>query len=126
MGGDDRSENLRRSAEVARILNDTGVICIAAFVAPHDAVRQKVRQVIGPDRFFEVYLTAPLEVLKSRDKSGAYEAAEEGKIAQFPGVSASFEEPTNADLVLETDKLSVEDCVEHIVAGISGRGLLPK
>jgi bifunctional enzyme CysN/CysC len=120
---DERSENLRRSAEVAKILNDTGVICIAAFVAPHDAVRRKAKEVIGPDRFLEIYLKAPIDVLKSRDKSGAYKAAEEGKIAQFPGVSAAFEEPTDADLVLETDKLNVEQCVDAILRLLADRKL---
>src|SRR4029453_12101822 len=120
---DERSENLRRSAEVAKILNDSGVMCIAAFVAPHEAVRQKAREVIGTDRFLEIYLKAPLEVLKQRDKSGAYQAAEEGKIAQFPGVSAAFEEPTRPDLLLETDKLNVEQCVDAILRLLAERGL---
>jgi bifunctional enzyme CysN/CysC len=120
---DERSENLRRSAEVAKILNDSGLICIAAFVAPHAAVRHKAREVIGPDRFLEIYLKAPLEVLKARDKSGAYKAAEAGKIAQFPGVSAAFEEPTTAELVLETDKLNVEQCVDAILRLLDERGL---
>src|SRR3712207_4760979 len=105
---DDRSENLRRSAEVAKILNDAGLITICAFVAPHEAVRHKARQVIGPDRFVEVYLSAPVEVCKARDPSGAYAAAERGEIAQFPGVSAAFEEPTAPDLVLPTHQLPVE------------------
>src|SRR5688572_15043493 len=108
---DDRSENLRRSSEVAKILNDAGLICICAFVAPHEAVRKKAREVIGPDRFIEIYLKAPIEVLKARDTSGAYKAAEAGQIPQFPGVSAAFEEPTHADLVLPTHEMSVDQCV---------------
>ena len=90
---DDRSENLRRSAEVAKLMNDAGVITIAAFVAPHEAVREKAKQVIGRDRVLEVYCTAPMEVLRARDQSGAYRLADEGKIAQMPGVTAAFEEP---------------------------------
>jgi bifunctional enzyme CysN/CysC len=116
---DDRSENLRRSAEVAKILNDAGLICICAFVAPHEAVRQKAREAIGPDRFIEVYLKAPIEVLKARDTSGAYKAAEAGQIAQFPGVSAAFEEPSKPDLTLLTDEMSIDQCVERIIATIS-------
>ena len=110
-----------RNLGLLKILNDTGVICIAAFVAPHDAVRRKAKEVIGPDRFLEIYLKAPIEVLKSRDKSGAYKAAEAGKIAQFPGVSAAFEEPTDADLILETDKLDVEQCVDAILRLLAER-----
>jgi bifunctional enzyme CysN/CysC len=121
---DDRSENLRRSAEVARLMNDAGVITIAAFVAPHEAVREKVKQVIGRDRVLEVFCTAPPEVLRARDQSGAYRLADEGKIAQMPGVTAAFEEPKSSDLVLQTDQISVEESVRRIVELMKARGYL--
>src|SRR6478735_8567216 len=121
---DDRSENLRRSAEVARLLNDAGVIAIAAFVAPHEAVREKVKQVIGRDRVLEVFCTAPMEVLRARDQSGAYRLADEGKIAQMPGVTAAFEEPKSSDLVLQTDQISVEEGVRRIVELMKARSYL--
>jgi bifunctional enzyme CysN/CysC len=121
---DDRSENLRRSAEVARLLNDAGVITIAAFVAPHEAVREKAKQLIGWDRVLEVYCTAPLDVLRARDQSGAYRLADEGRIAQMPGVTAAFEEPKAPDLVLETDQISVERCVNRVVELMESRGFL--
>ncbi|MFO0935711.1 MAG: sulfate adenylyltransferase subunit CysN [Gemmataceae bacterium] len=121
---DDRSENLRRSAEVAKLMNDAGIITIAAFVAPHEAVREKVKQVIGRDRILEVYCTAPMEVLRSRDQSGAYRLADEGKIAQMPGVTAAFEEPKSPDLVLRTDEVNVEESVRRIVALMKARGFL--
>jgi bifunctional enzyme CysN/CysC len=121
---DDRSENLRRSAEVARLMNDAGVITIAAFVAPHEAVREKVKLVIGRDRVLEVFCTAPMEVLRARDQSGAYRLADEGKIAQMPGVTAAFEEPKSSDLVLQTDQISVEESVRRIVELMKARGYL--
>jgi len=121
---DDRSENLRRSAEVAKLLNDAGVITIAAFVAPHEAVREKAKQLIGHDRVLEVYCKAPMDVLRSRDHSGAYRLADEGRIAQMPGVTAAFEEPKTADLVLETDRISVEQSVSRIVELMESRGFL--
>lgn len=121
---DDRSENLRRSAEVARLMNEAGVITIAAFVAPHESVREKVKEVIGRDRVLEVYCTAPMEVLRSRDRSGAYRLADEGKIAQMPGVTAAFEEPKSPDLVLETDEISVDECVHRIVELMKAKGYL--
>ncbi|MBA4192436.1 MAG: adenylyl-sulfate kinase, partial [Planctomycetaceae bacterium] len=121
---DDRSENLRRSAEVAKLLNDAGVITIAAFVAPHDAVREKAKQVIGRDHVLEVYCTAPMEVLRSRDQSGAYKLADEGKIAQMPGVTAAFEEPKSPDLVLYTDQLDVDASVTRIIELMKARGYL--
>jgi bifunctional enzyme CysN/CysC len=118
---DDRSENLRRSAEVARILNDTGLLCICAFVSPHEAVRQKARQAIGSERFLEIYLSAPIDVCKQRDPNGVYPLAESGKIAQFPGVSATFEIPPNPDLTLPTHEISVEESVDRIVALLKER-----
>lgn len=122
---DDRSENLRRSAEVAKILNDAGQLCICAFVAPHDSVRQKARQVIGNERFVEVFLDAPVEICRQRDKTGMYQLADEGKITQFPGVSASFESPTHADLVLPTHELSIDVSVDKILALLKERGFIP-
>ncbi|MFO0810618.1 MAG: sulfate adenylyltransferase subunit CysN [Gemmataceae bacterium] len=121
---DDRSENLRRSAEVAKLMNDAGVITIAAFVAPHEAVREKAKELIGRDRVLEVYCTAPMEVLRARDHSGAYRLADEGKIAQMPGVTAAFEEPKTPDLVLPTDQLRVDESVSRIVELMKARGYL--
>jgi bifunctional enzyme CysN/CysC len=122
---DDRSENLRRSAEVAKLLNDAGLITVAAFVAPHEAVRAKAKQLIGPDRVLEVYCTAPMAVLRARDQSGAYRLADEGKIAQMPGVTAAFEEPTAPDLVLHTDQISVDESVTRIIELMRAKGYLP-
>ncbi|MBN9520553.1 sulfate adenylyltransferase subunit CysN [bacterium] len=121
---DDRSENLRRSAEVAKLMNDAGVITVAAFVAPHEAVREKAKQLIGADRVLEVFCTAPMEVLRARDQSGAYRLADAGTIAQMPGVTAAFEEPAAPDLVLQTDQLDVDESVARIVELMTARGYL--
>ncbi|WP_010583961.1 sulfate adenylyltransferase subunit CysN [Schlesneria paludicola] len=121
---DDRSENLRRSAEVAKLMNEAGVITIGAFVAPHEAVREKVKQLIGRDRVLEIYCTAPMDVLRARDQYGMYQMADAGKIAQMPGVSAAFEEPKTPDLVLQTDKLSVEESVSRIIELMRSKGYL--
>ena len=122
---DDRSENLRRSSEVAKVLNDAGVICVCAFVAPHDAVREKARQVIGAERCVSVWLNAPVEVCRQRDRSGAYSMADSGKIASFPGVSAAFEEPKQPDLVLPTHEIDVGESVERILNLLRARGIMP-
>ncbi len=122
---DDRSENLRRSAEVAKILNDAGQLCICAFVAPHDNVRIKAREVIGAERFVEVFLDAPVEVCRTRDRSGAYALADGGKMTQFPGVSAAFEPPTQADLTLPTHELSVDETVDRILQMLKQRRMIP-
>jgi bifunctional enzyme CysN/CysC len=112
---DDRSENLRRSVEVARILNDSGLICICAFVAPYDAVREKARQVVGTHRFLSVYLSAPVQVCRQRDWTGAYRMADQGALGQFPGVSVVFEEPSHVDLELPTHRISVEESVDRLL-----------
>ena len=121
---DDRSENLRRSAEVAKILCDAGQLCICAFVAPHDAIRRKACEVIGPDRFVEVFLDAPVEVRRARDKTGAYKLADAGKMVQFPGAGAAYEPPSQADLTLSTDRISVDQSVERILTLLKERGLI--
>ena len=87
-------------------------------------MREKVKQVIGRDRLLEVFCTAPMEVLRARDQSGAYRLADEGKIAQMPGVTAAFEEPKSPDLVLQTDQISVEESVRRIVELMKARGYL--
>jgi bifunctional enzyme CysN/CysC len=121
---DDRSENLRRSSEVARLFNESGLICICAFVAPHEAVRARARQVIGDDRVLEVHLSAPVAVCRERDRTGMYERADSGELKAFPGVSATYEAPTSPDLVLPTHELGVEACVDAVVALLRARGVL--
>ena len=112
---DDRSENLRRSAEVAKLINEAGLICIAAFLSPQEEVRQRASQVVGPDQFLTVYLSAPVEVCRGRDPDGHYARADSGEIANFPGVSADYEVPTSPDLTLPTHELLVDQCVDRIV-----------
>lgn len=121
---DDRSENLRRSAEVARLMNEAGLITIAAFLAPQEEVRQKAAEVVGRDKFFVVHLNAPIDVCRQRDQEGLYGAADAGEIANFPGVSAPYEVPENADLVLGTHELDVDECIKRIVELLKKRGVV--
>ncbi len=111
----DRSENLRRTAEVAKLVNDAGLICVCSLMAPSEEVRQRAAQVVGADRFLVVHLSAPIELCRERDKEGLYGAADAGDIADFPGVSAPYEPPTQPDLVLDTAVESTDDCVSKIV-----------
>ena len=119
----ERSENIRRAAETACLMNDAGLICLTSFVAPEEAVRERARQAIGQERFVEVFLTAPLGVLRERDRDGLYAAAERGE-ASLPGVTAEFDEPPAPDLVLATDALDVETCAERIVELLRQRGFI--
>jgi bifunctional enzyme CysN/CysC len=117
----ERSENLRRSVEVAKLMNDAGLITVAAFAAPEAVVRKKAAKVVGADRFLVVYLSAPVEVCRERDQEGLYDAADRGEIANFPGVSAPYDEPTDADMVLATDKLTVAEVIDQIVGLLKER-----
>ncbi|MBC8356294.1 MAG: sulfate adenylyltransferase subunit CysN [Planctomycetes bacterium] len=121
---DDRSENLRRSAEVAKLINDAGLICIGAFVAPREEVRQKAAEVVGDDRFLVVHLAAPVEVCRERDTDGHYPLADSGELANFPGVSSPYEEPTSPELVLPTHELPVDECVDAILKLLEERGVV--
>ncbi len=123
---EDRSENLRRSAFTARLINDNGLFCIASFVAPSQAIRERVAETIGQARFFTVYLTADESIRRERDAYGQYASADAGKLPNFPGVTANYEAPENADLSLDTGKLSIEECVDKIYQALVQRGFLKK
>ena len=105
---EERSENLRRAAEIAKTINDAGLICIAAFVAPHNQTRKRAQAVIGADRFVHVHLTTPLAVCRQRDETGRYDAADQGELVSFPGVTFSYEIPKDADLHITTEGMSSE------------------
>jgi len=121
---EDRSENLRRSAHMAKMLNEAGLICLAAFTAPSESVRNRVRETIGKDRFIVVHITAEESVRKSRDTMGHYQKAEAGILPNFPGVSALYEEPIGADLTLDSGVLSIEQCVDSVVKLLEQNGFL--
>ncbi|RLS35520.1 MAG: sulfate adenylyltransferase subunit CysN [Planctomycetota bacterium] len=121
---EERSENLRRGAEIARLFNDAGLLCIAAFVAPEEAVRQKAVERIGRERCVVVHLSAPLAVCRERDTQGHYALADAGTMKNFPGVSAAYEEPVSPDLVLPTDHWPVARCVDAVVKLLETRGAI--
>jgi bifunctional enzyme CysN/CysC len=120
----ERSENLRRSAEVARLFNEAGIICLAAFVAPDAGVREKVAERVGRERFLVVHLAAPLEVCRQRDTSGGYAKADAGEIADFPGVGAPYEPPATPDLVIPSHEWPLARSIEAVVALLQSRGVL--
>jgi bifunctional enzyme CysN/CysC len=121
---EDRSENLRRSAHIARIMNDAGLICLAAFVAPSESIRARVAELVGKDKFFVVHLTADEQVRIARDSKGHYAKAQAGVLPNFPGVSALYEAPEKADLVVDSGKNSLESCVEQVLQLLTQRGVL--
>ena len=112
---EDRSENLRRSGHLAHSLNDAGLICLASFVAPSEDVRQKVGALIGEERFLVVHVATSLEVCRQRDTKGQYKQADEGKLPNFPGVTAKYEAPAAPDLVIDTAEQSIDACAEAVI-----------
>ncbi|MFP6611027.1 MAG: sulfate adenylyltransferase subunit CysN [Pirellulales bacterium] len=121
---DERSENLRRAMEVAKLMNNAGLIAIGSFVAPDADVRDKARDVIGSDRFIEVFLDVPIDVCRDRDTSGMYEKADSGEIKNFPGVTATYDVPESANLVLRPHESSIESCVDVIIDLLRQREIL--
>jgi len=120
----DRSENLRRIAEVARLVNGQGLIAIAAVVAPDSEVRARAREMLTPQRFVEVFVDTPIEVCRERDPGGLYAAADSGEIESFPGVSAPYDRPNAMDLRLDTSVQSSDECVAAITDLLAARGFL--
>ena len=121
---EDRSENLRRVAEVALLANRQGLIAIAALVAPEATVRARARELIGDHRFVEVFVDTPIEVCRQRDPNGQYAAADIGEIPDFPGVTTDYQRPTDADLVLDASTQDVDECVDAVLGLLVGKGVL--
>lgn len=122
-GEEARRENLRRAAEVVKILLDAGMIVIAAFISPFGAERQMVREIVG-DRFFEIYIEASLETCEERDPKGLYKRARSGVIPKFTGISSPYEAPENPDLRLNTSSQALDECVLEFELFMEQAGLL--
>jgi bifunctional enzyme CysN/CysC len=120
---DDRSENVRRAAGVARILNEAGLVAIAAFVSPYAADRDRARQIVGRDAFVEVYLSAPIEACEARDDRELYRKARSGEIKTFSGVSAPYEPPLAPELTLPTHEIDVATSVERVLDALKKRNV---
>ena len=112
---EDRVENIRRIAEVGKLFVDTGIITLAAFISPNNALRQMAAEIIGKKDFIEVYVSTPIEVCEQRDVKGLYARARRGEIKDFTGVSAPFEAPEHPDLSLDTSVLTLEESVEKLI-----------
>lgn len=112
---EDRRENIRRISEVSKLLIHSGVITINSFISPTSEIRHMAMDIIGKENFIEIHVHAPLEVCEQRDVKGLYKKAREGKIKNFTGIDAPFEEPKNADIKLDTSRLSVAESIEKIV-----------
>ena len=121
---DDRTENIRRIGEVARLFTETGVIVFTSFISPYRADRDAARALFDGGDFIEVHLDASVETCESRDPKGLYKKARAGEIPEFTGVSAPYEPPENPELVLDTGSLSVDQSVSRIIEYLGEKGYL--
>jgi adenylylsulfate kinase len=123
-GPADRTENIRRVGEVARLFTDAGLIAMTSFISPYRADRDAVRALLAPGDFVEVFVDASLETCEARDVKGLYERARRGEIPEFTGISAPYEAPLRPELVLDTNRMTVEEGVASLVGYLEKHGYL--
>jgi adenylylsulfate kinase len=123
---EDRTENIRRIGEVSKLFIDAGVMALTAFISPYRADRDIARAAAGEGNFVEVYAKCALDVCEERDPKGLYKKARAGQIPEFTGISAPYEEPDNAEIVVDTGVQSLEECTEVILSYLKGKGVLPQ
>lgn len=111
----DRSENIRRAAETAKLLNQAGLVAIVALISPLIADRERARNIIGRDVMLEIHMATPLATCEARDAKGLYKRARAGELADFTGISAPYEVPPSPQLVFDTSVLAVDDCVQKVL-----------
>lgn len=120
----DRTENIRRIGEVAKLFIDQGTIVLTAFISPFRADRKQVRDILEQGEFIEVFVQCPIEECEKRDPKGLYKKARTGEIKQFTGVDSPYEKPTEAELVVETHRYSTEQCAEQIISYLQEHSLI--
>lgn len=111
----DRTENIRRIAEVSKLFVDAGLIAVTAFISPFREDREIARNLLAPGEFIEVYVKCSLNECENRDPKGLYAKARKGEIPEFTGISSPYEEPVDPELVIETDQLSLQESVDQII-----------
>lgn len=123
---EDRTENIRRIGEVAKLFTDAGVLNLTAFISPYRADRDAVREMNEDGDFIEVYIDCPLDVCEGRDVKGLYKKAREGKIPEFTGISAPYEEPNKPEITLKTGDNTLEESVAELIAYLESNGYIDK
>ena len=111
---EDRQENIRRIAEIAKLYLNSGIITLNSFISPTIEIRNFAKQIIGTENFIEIYINAPIEVCEKRDVKGLYQKARKGMIKGFTGIDSPYEPPINPAIEIKTDQLSLEESVEQI------------
>ena len=121
---DDRVENIRRIGEVAKLMADSGLVVLSAFISPFRADRDMVRALMDEGEFVEIHVKASLEICESRDPKGLYQRARAGEIKHFTGIDSPYEAPNDPELVLDTERLSIEQCVDELIRYLKGVDIL--
>jgi adenylylsulfate kinase len=121
---EDRSENMRRIAEMVGLFLDCGVLSLTAFISPLKADRERVKEIIGAENILEVYCNCSLEICEQRDVKGLYKKAREGEIKNYTGISSPYEAPENPDIELDTGNRTLRDCVNDIITDLRERGII--
>ncbi|GGE17355.1 adenylyl-sulfate kinase [Marinithermofilum abyssi] len=122
---EDRKENIRRIGEVAKLFVDSGQFALTAFISPYREDRARVRERLEPGEFIEVYVKCGLEECERRDPKGLYQKARQGKIPEFTGISSPYEAPEQPELVLETDRKSLDQCVQDLLVYLEEHDYIP-
>ena len=112
---EDREENIRRISEVGNLFVDSGIITTTAFISPYRKDRDYAREILGEGRFIEIFVKASIETCEARDPKGLYKKAKSGEIKEFTGISAPYEEPLNAEIILDADTQTIEEEVEMVI-----------
>ncbi len=121
---EDRTENIRRIGEVSKLFSEAGVIVFSSFISPYRSDRDAVRALMGPGDFVEVFVDASLDTCEARDVKGLYKKARAGEIREFTGISAPYEAPESPELMLDTNRQSVEESVDRLVEFLDAKGYL--
>jgi adenylylsulfate kinase len=116
---EDRTENIRRIGEVSKLMIDAGLLTLTAFISPYREDRDQVRELVEPGEFIEVYVKASLQSCEERDPKGLYKKARAGEIKGFTGIDAPYEEPEQAEIVIDTDQLNIQEATETILNYLS-------
>ena len=123
-GPQERKENIRRIGEVGKLMVDAGLITLTAFISPYREDRDMVRSILEDGRFVEVHVRCPINECENRDPKGIYKKARSGAIKEFTGISAPYEEPMAPEVVLETDKMTVDECVDRMLGYLGKKGII--
>jgi adenylylsulfate kinase len=121
---EDRAENIRRIGEMVKLFVDGGIIALTAFISPYRTDRERIRDLIGKDRFFEVYIQCPVDVCAERDLKGIYAKAKAGLIKDFTGISAPYEAPEAPSLIIASDQTSAAAAVQQILTLLRATGII--